>query len=270
MRWNHVYNILLQHGIVLMGFSSDGFSAFLKAMKDFSGIPTFKSDCPEKFKWFYFASWDPLFLCIQDGTHMVVKAFRALMTKELVIGSRIANKSVLIALTKEFPRMIVGISERQLTENIDAMNFDIAEKVCSERVTDRLLRPEELWTKTFLLLMRHIIKAYVDPTTATRPRLFSAWYVAFFCRLWKSWLKDSTPDALKSQDFIASNHRPKFHFIKSPRVYRGRWAPHALILQPMSRHEATRTILGKPDGKSTVRRYVQNLPLNVHNEIDKN
>lgn len=143
---------------------------------------------------------------------MVVKAFRALVTKELVIGSGIANKSVLIALTKKFPKMLIGISEQQLTENKDAMNYQIAEKVCSERITEKLTRPEEQGTKSFPLLMRHIITAYIEPSTEPSNRLFSAWYVAFFCRLWKSHLMDSPADAFKEsmkptidRNFISSN-----------------------------------------------------------------
>lgn len=123
---------------------------------------------------------------------MVVKAHRALMTKNLVFASGVASKAILFALTKQFPKMMIGISEHQLTDNKDAMNHQIAEKVCSERVTNNLSKPHELATKTFLLLIRHIIKAYIDPGTTPSTRMFSAWYLAFFCRMWKDHLKNSS------------------------------------------------------------------------------
>ena len=143
---------------------------------------------------------------------MIVKCHRALMTKNLKIGSGVASRSVLIALTKEFPKMVIGITEQQLTENKDAMNYPIAEKVCSEGVTDKLTRPEELATKIYLLLNRHIIKAYIDNCTSPSEKLFSAWYLAFFCRLWKEFLKIAPqydkPDTMKTSiqnNFISSN-----------------------------------------------------------------
>lgn len=157
-------------------------------MKHFSDIPTTHSDCPPLFRWFYFGKWHLDFLCIQDAVHM---AFRALITKLLRIGDGIASKSSLIVLTKEFPKMIIGISENQLTDNKDSMNFEIAEKVCSERVIEKLTRPEELATKAYLQWMRHIIIAYIEPSTNPTERLFSAWYVALFCRLWKEDLVSS-------------------------------------------------------------------------------
>lgn len=213
LRWNHIYDALGEVGIKVIGFSSDGFAAFLKAMKSLVILPNIASDCPEIFKWFFFAYFYSKFLCIQDAVHMVVKALRALMTKELQIGTKIASRAKLVALTQQLSRMVIGISENQLTDNKDAMNFDIAEKVCSKRVTDRLNRPEELATKSYLLMMRHVIIAYIDPSTQPEERLFSAWYVAFFCRLWKQYLIQTVnqsyqSDALNAtigKNFISSN-----------------------------------------------------------------
>lgn len=212
LRWKRIYEILTNAGIHVMGFSSDGFSAFLRAMKHFSGFGPSTGDCPAEFQWFFCANWSQQFICIQDGTHMVVKGHRALMTKELQIGTGLASRSVLIAMTKELPRMIIGISENQLTANKDAMNYEIAEKMCASLVTDRLLRVEEQATKTFLELNRHLIRAYIDPTTSPSDRLFSAWYSAFLCRLWKECLKSSNKkqhtDELKAgigKNFISSN-----------------------------------------------------------------
>lgn len=206
LRWEYVFQLLLGVGIQVMGFSSDGFTAFLKAMQHVSGIPTMSSDCPPLFKWCFFGKWRPHFLSIQDATHMVVKAHRALMTKNLIFGKGIASKSILIALTKKVPKMIIGISEHMLTEDKDAMNFGIAEKVCSTRVTDRLKRPEELATRCYLQLMRHIITAYIDPSTSVSDRFFSAWYLVFFCRIWKEYLKqDDTSDSSVTNNFISPN-----------------------------------------------------------------
>ena len=71
LRWSYIHNILCEAGINLVGFSSDGFSAFLKSMQHFSNIPTFESDCLPLFYWFFFGSWNPQFLSLQDATHMI-------------------------------------------------------------------------------------------------------------------------------------------------------------------------------------------------------
>lgn len=171
---------------------------------------------PVNCRWYFSAKWDVRYLSMQDFIHMVVKAHRALMTKTLKLGSSnqaVACKGILIELTRKFPKMILGINELDLTENKDNMNFGLAERVCSKRVTDKLTRPEELATRLYLMLTRHIITAYIDPFTLPAGRIYSAWYVAMFCRLWKEYLNlaatlGSKEGELKlsvSINFISSN-----------------------------------------------------------------
>lgn len=185
-------------------------------MKEVSNIPSKECDpsIPELFRWFFCGNWQPPYLCIQDAVHMVVKAFRALMTKILSLGfgnEAFASRSVLISLTNMFPKMIIGITKYDLTENKDNMNYAIAEKICAKRVTDKLTRPEEQATKTYLLLMRSIITAYIAPETTPDERIFASWYCAMFCRIWKESLctaaksaKD-TVNATVDRSFISSN-----------------------------------------------------------------
>lgn len=141
-------------------------------------------------------------MCFQDATHMVVKAHRALMTKSLKIGSSIASRATIIALTKACPKMIIGINESDLTEDKDNMNYPIAERVCSTNVTGRLIRPEERGTRLFLMLNRHIITAYIQHNTSPDQRIFSSWYVAFFLRLWKEYLKANSSHGEKKADLL--------------------------------------------------------------------
>lgn len=158
----------------------------MRNMKIVSEIPRAPAcDCPEIFRWFFSGAWNPLYLTIQDGMHMVVKAFRALMSKNLQVGMGFGNKAILVSLTKTTPKMLLGINTAELVDDKDRMNYGIAERVCSRKVIDRLTNPDELPTKSFLKFMRHIITAYISSTATPEERIYSSWFLAFYCRIWK-------------------------------------------------------------------------------------
>jgi hypothetical protein len=71
----------------------------------------------------------------------------------------------------------------------DVMNFDIVQKVTSERVIECLSERHELSTKLYLQLISHVIKAYIDEETLPLDRMYSAFYNLWFFRLWKDYLK---------------------------------------------------------------------------------
>lgn len=170
--------------------------------------------CPELFRWFFSGKWSPLFLNFQDAKHMVVKAFRALMTKELKIGTNFASRSVLLALTRRTGKEIVQFTEAQLSQNKDRMDYEIASKACDNRVLGELKRPEEKATKAFLVLMQHMIYAFVSPNKTPEVRIYSAFFLIFFCRMWRFFIDagnqnaDVRSDAYKvlvQKNFISSN-----------------------------------------------------------------
>lgn len=189
---------------LFLGFSSDGFSAFLRNMQTTASIPTLNSDCPQEFKWFFFGAWDTPFLCIQDAIHMCVKAFRRLMSKQLRIGSGLASRSILLSLLENSPKMLTGLSTNELTDNKDAMNYGIVEKVCSDKIISKLTQPQEFATKAYLKLIRHIMRAYIEPDSTPTERIESAFYTVFVCRLWKESI-GATKDTNLKENFITTN-----------------------------------------------------------------
>lgn len=178
-------NNFTSNQIVILGFATDGAPGFLKTGMHVTEIPSTEvPDCPQEFVSYFSAKWAAKFLCIQDAWHMVVKGFRTIMNKDIPIGCGIASRSILLALVRQpESKLIVRVSEAQLSDNKDRMNFMIASKVCCPTFTDELKRREEKATKGFLVGIQHIDYAYIDPTTTPEQRIFSGWYTVFFFRL---------------------------------------------------------------------------------------
>lgn len=168
--------------------------------------------CPQEFAWFYSCSFNPSYACMQDPKHVMVKAYRNLMTKELQIGCEIASRSTLKGLLQQVGKSVSSLTESQVTQNKDRMSYEIASKVCNPRLTKLLKGPKEAATKGYLVMMRHIEIAYIEETTTPEQRIFSAWYAAFFIRIWKNLLvssdRDNRSDAFNPtlmKNFISTN-----------------------------------------------------------------
>lgn len=169
-------------------------------------------DCPQEFEWFFSCSFNPDYICMQDSKHMMVKALRALMTKDLPIGCEVASRSTLKSLIQHSGKSVSLLTLSQVTQNKDRMSYDIASKVCNPRMTELLKGPKEAATKGYLELMRHIEEAYITESTRPEQRIFSAWYAAYFVRMWKNFLasssRDNRSDAFNptlTKNFISTN-----------------------------------------------------------------
>lgn len=126
-RWSYVKEQLEMVGVKVMGHSSDGATAFLKAMQTMSGLPCECDQVPEIFKEFFFAKWSPETPCmINDPTHLFVKLFRRLMLRSMMIGNLIAARIILVSLLEQLGKIKCGLSPSHLTETKDAMNYDVA------------------------------------------------------------------------------------------------------------------------------------------------
>lgn len=170
---------------MFLGFSTDGFSAYLRQMQLAMSIPTQTSNCPEPFQWFFFGDFHTKYLCIQDAVHMGVKGHRAFINKPLFIGNLIASKAILLKLVANSPRAFTGLTAADLDRDKDKMNFGIVEKVCSDKVINCLKNEEERAVKAYLTFIRHIMTAYIENNVEPNVRIHSAWYTAWFSRLWK-------------------------------------------------------------------------------------
>lgn len=148
------------------------------------------------------------------------------------------------------------------------MNYAIAEKVCSKKVTDKLTRPEEQATKIYLLLLRAIITAYIDPRTNPETRIYSSRYCALFCRMWKEYLATAVPKGKKANDtvkktvdrnFITSNLHACFEVN----------GHNSLLLHNQCRDLKRPELFLPPlDRKPALRRQVSNFTLNFNNPLD--
>jgi hypothetical protein len=105
-RWRTIVVELQNHGIEMVGVSSDGDSRLLKAMRKKSELPTVHT--PESqlpcawFQWF-FAKFRPDFLCIQDTVHIGGKMRNKLLnSKPLLIGKYVRLLNLKRILKKIF------------------------------------------------------------------------------------------------------------------------------------------------------------------------
>lgn len=184
-RWRYIFEAFKAVGITIVGFSSDGFPAYLKTMKSFVILPCATPDCPVIFTGFFRCSWTNDFYCIQDPTHVVVKFHRALATKEPVIAKKVASRAILFSTVGHLGKGVTVVTLKELEGQRDMMSFSICERAASTAITDRMVRPEERATALYLRLIQLTITAFLDPSTLPLARLSAAFEVVFFLRMWK-------------------------------------------------------------------------------------
>lgn len=188
-RWKYIYNAFKAAGVTIVGFSSDGFPAFLKSMKIICSLPCANCQCPGGYKDFFRCKWGPDFLCIQDPTHICVKLMRAISSKQLALGKQVACLGQLISAIRHLPKSVTHLSVRELEGQTDMMSFRICERACAKELLDAMVRPEEQATKIYLNLIRLAITAFIDPKTTPADRIAAAMELDMFLRLWKYFLK---------------------------------------------------------------------------------
>lgn len=169
-----------------------------------------EQDCPSKFKWFFFAKWDPNFLSFQDPLHVLQKLWKALVKKQIKLGSGIADRAKLFNLVNQRGKTVLGFSANELTQSTERMNYKIASKVCDQKVIDELTQPDEYATKVYLTLMNKFKRAFIDNDTTPKERINAAWYVALHMRAIKSTInctfnKEDSLKATVSDNFISHN-----------------------------------------------------------------
>lgn len=153
------------------------------------GLPAETSNCHPEFGEFFSAAQHPEYICLQDGKHAVAKAAAAMKNNVLTLGDYNISISYLKNLLARVGRVIVGISEADIEANKDAMDYDMAAKLCQPRVSTLLRGECEIATAFYLELMHGLIKAYISADTNPADRIWNAWYCVFFCRRWKESLQ---------------------------------------------------------------------------------
>lgn len=158
-------------------------------MQEIMELPYRGQELHPTFGDFFAASLKPGYICVQDGKHAVTKAAAAMKLNVLALGSYSISIAYLKNSLARVGRVVIGISEIEIEADKDAMNYDIAAKLCQPRVSDLLKGECEKATSLYLKMMHCLIKAYIDGDSTPSERLFNAWYCVFFCRYWKESLQ---------------------------------------------------------------------------------
>lgn len=196
--------------MLLLGFSADGASAFLRTMKKLSGLDKnmHSENLRSNFEKFYFA---PLDLAtpsmINDPTHLVVKLYLRLLRGVLLIGRYRACAAHIHEVLQKVGKKETGIDPLMATEIKDAMNYDRAVKVCRDEIIGLFNAEEHKATRIYMKMISYVIKGFISIDTEPGDRIRMAWFLVFFCRFWKKSiaLRNSESGISLSKDFITPN-----------------------------------------------------------------
>ncbi|XP_031349112.1 uncharacterized protein LOC116175142 isoform X1 [Photinus pyralis] len=202
-RWKHITEVCLENGIEICGFSSDGDTRLLKAMKFRTEIPKINLNFP----WFQtkLNSTDPLY--IQDTVHIGTKLRNCFLNKKinLTIGNYIASKDHLATLIETVSKDQHLLCETHLS-GTDNMNFESVEKISHARVQECLAKyvAESQATVAFLKVIRYVLDSFLEKSLKVCDRIYYMWYAVNFLRLWRHFIRSHSALNL-STNFITLN-----------------------------------------------------------------
>lgn len=213
-RWQRLKEEACKFGITILGFSSDGDTRLLKAMRVKSGLGAQSSVRGSVYKWFHMDTDQTNMCYFQDFIHILTKMrVRFLKTNiKLILGKFQANQQHILDIidTVSKDKHLLTISDVKAE---DKMNFLSAEKLCSDKVIDILkTMPGTDGTRIYLKIMNYILSAFLgdekkDNILLYSPlceRIYRIWYVVFILRVWRSSVKKSKTLTLKD-NFISAN-----------------------------------------------------------------
>ncbi|GAB0086766.1 hypothetical protein DMENIID0001_009430 [Sergentomyia squamirostris] len=212
-RWNTLIEQLKSQNIDILGFSSDGDTRLLKAMKIKTGLfrpnPSLQPQL-QAIKDFNLHAVP----CVQDTLHIVNKLHNRLMKtshpkkpQPSVMGHYRASRDDLLKMVEEVSKDQHLITKTDL-DTSNGMNYTGAKKLGTNRVISTLdsYVPESKSTQKYIWLMKELLDSYSgkdgDHTLTHTQRLRKIWCVLFFLRGWRLWLQKKK---LKRTNFISSN-----------------------------------------------------------------
>jgi hypothetical protein len=203
-RWNRIKMEATKNGIKILGFSSDGDTMLLKAMRISSKLFSTSTDhC--QWPWFHlpFHSGDN---CIQDTVHIGTKLKTRKNSKiSIKIGKYVATslhlQTLIQTVTKDQHLLTMGDIQSE-----DKMNFSAVEKITALSVSQLLNDHVEdsKGTVIYLKMLRSVLQAFLNKTLQPRRRVYLMWYSVFFLRIWRNWLKESHTFSV-TKNFITLN-----------------------------------------------------------------
>ncbi|CAM4849470.1 unnamed protein product [Rotaria magnacalcarata] len=202
-RWLYIYHESLIQGLRVIGFSTDGDSRYLRAMRlcsrFFAELPNlnlFKYNdqldikIPDKWSWF-FMKQQQIFFFMQDPIHIATKIRNRLLSKlaNLKMGDFSIDMKDLVELIEAKSKIEHNLIKSDLNPK-DRQNFASCLRISSELVLDLLNRNENAkGTYVYLTLLNLIISGFINKLSTIEDRLYHIWTVVFVCRLWFSWIR---------------------------------------------------------------------------------
>ncbi|KAJ6649437.1 hypothetical protein Bhyg_04672 [Pseudolycoriella hygida] len=184
-RWAVTESLCEKESISIFGWSSDGDSRCLQAMRVRSGL-----------------GYHP-----ENDTHHVCSKMKARLydsTAVIIIGNFIASKNhlkILMDTVSKDKHLLVPSDIRPF----DKMNFKPVLKIMNSIVRSHLKAsvPASLGTSLYLGLMENVYKSYLDENLVPLERVYCLWYTIFFLRIWRIWLVQHKKYSI--QNFITYN-----------------------------------------------------------------
>lgn len=171
------------HGITLLGFSSDGDTWLLRAMKH-KAVPHFPNIPIDWQDWFV-ESLNQSEMYVQDTTHIGTK-LRTVFLKPSVLlplGNYVASATHLRILIDNTSKQEHGLTKSDLCCK-DKMNFRAVEKMCESRVIDNLRNIASTeGTIIYLQMVKRVLDSYLDKDIAPTERIQLIWMSVFFSHL---------------------------------------------------------------------------------------
>lgn len=203
-RWNQIKYEARRHGIKILGFSSDGDTRLLKAMRISTKL--LSADNCNQWDWFNISTVENENY-VQDTVHIGTKLKTRLTNPKiaLIIGDYVATslhlKQIIENVSKDKHLMTMGDINSD-----DKMNFKAVEKIITLQVAQVLGEhvKESKGTIAYLKMMRAVLDSYLNKSLDPSKRLHLIWYAVFFLRIWRNWLKRSS-GLSATKNFITLN-----------------------------------------------------------------
>ncbi|CAF4993608.1 unnamed protein product [Rotaria sp. Silwood1] len=226
-RWLYIYNKSLAQGVRVIGFSTDGDSRYLRAMRlcsrFFAELPNltlfknhdeFSINIPRQWSWFFMKE-QQILLFMQDPIHVATKFRNRLLSQvaSMKMGKYLIDKEHIVYLIESYSKIEHNLIKCDINIK-DRQNFPSCRRISSVNVLNLLNNENFKGTYVYLSLLRSIIIGFIEKSSTIEERLYHIWTVVFTCRLWWSWIhywtiKNSRNDdnsalvkQLKSNSFI--------------------------------------------------------------------
>ncbi|KAE9521238.1 hypothetical protein AGLY_018363 [Aphis glycines] len=188
-----INDLAADEGITVLGYSSDGDTRLLKSMQS----KTYDNKINlSQFSQFF----------VQDTVHIGTKLRTRILKPgiELLIGSYTVSITHLFQLTELYSKDKHLLTNTDLNPD-DKMNFNAAEKMCSDQVIELLKNIlDSQGTISFLKIMNNVLKSYLNKTIGVKERLYCLWHSVYLLRIWRCSIMKNNDLTLKN-NCITSN-----------------------------------------------------------------